>query len=172
MSTEETPTPAQPAQATPASAKKRRFGGTVAQIRTALMFYRVMAYVTGVMLLLLTIEMVIRYGFGYMLAAGGTSAATGQAFGLGFVHVNEDGTLPLIGAFNLSLFVLIAHGWLYVVYILADFRLWSLMRWNFMKFVLIALGGVVPFLSFFVEARIAKQVEAEVKANPQASKRY
>ena len=59
---------------------------------------------------------------------------------------------------DLSTGILIAHGWLYVVYLISDFRLWSLMRWPFTKFVMIALGGVVPFLSFFVEARITKQV--------------
>jgi integral membrane protein len=60
---------------------------------------------------------------------------------------------------DLSTGILIAHGWLYVVYLFSDFRLWSLMRWSFTKFVMIALGGVVPFLSFFVEARITKQVK-------------
>jgi len=59
-----------------------------------------------------------------------------------------------------------------VVYLIADFRLWSLMRWRFPKFILIALGGVIPFLSFIVEGRIHKQVLAEVAANPQAPKRY
>ena len=53
---------------------------------------------------------------------------------------------------NLSTGILIVHGWFYVVYLFADFRLWSLMRWSFTRFLLIALGGVIPFLSFFVEA--------------------
>jgi integral membrane protein len=60
---------------------------------------------------------------------------------------------------DLSTGILIAHGWLYVVYLISDFRLWSLMRWPFIRFVTIALGGVVPFLSFFVEARVSKQVK-------------
>ena len=36
-----------------AGTKKRRFGGTEAQIRSALKFYKVLAYLTGGMLLLL-----------------------------------------------------------------------------------------------------------------------
>jgi hypothetical protein len=32
------------------------------------------------------------------------------------------------------------------------------MRWPFSRFVLIALGGVIPTLSFFVEVRVAREV--------------
>lgn len=120
------------------------------KIRGALKFYQVFAYVTGIMLLLLCVEMVVKYGLGYQLFA-----------------FSNYGALTLVPVANvvkptgvdLSTGILIAHGWLYVVYLFSDFRLWSLMRWPFTKFVLIALGGVVPFLSFFVEARITKQVK-------------
>jgi hypothetical protein len=63
---------------------------------------------------------------------------------------------------NVSLGILIAHGWLYVVYLFMDFRLWSLMRWPFTRFIAIALGGVVPFLSFIVEHFIARRAKAEL----------
>ena len=36
----------------------------------------------------------------------------------------------------------------------------------------IALGGVVPFLSFIVERKIHRSTEAELAANPKAAKRY
>ena len=52
------------------------------------------------------------------------------------------------------------HGWFYVVYLFSDFRLWSLMRWPFIRFIVIALGGVIPFLSFILEARIGREVRA------------
>lgn len=143
----------------------------MAQIRAALGFYKVMAYLTGSMLLLLTAELVVRYGFGSLLMAGGTETATGAAHGFGFVSA-QDGGYGVTGGFNVSTAVLIVHGWMYVVYLIADFRLWSLMRWPFTKFILIALGGVIPFLSFIVEGRIHKEVSAELVANPQASKRY
>ncbi|ALE06945.1 hypothetical protein AL755_18250 [Arthrobacter sp. ERGS1:01] len=148
-------------------APKRRFGGTPAQIMGALKLYKVLAYATGIMLLLLTVELVVRYGFGSVLMAGGTNAVTGASHGFGFVAIDA-----VSGGVNLSTTVLIVHGWMYVVYLIADFRLWSMMRWRFPKFVLIALGGVVPFLSFIVEGRVHKQAMAEIAANPQAPKRY
>jgi cytochrome c oxidase subunit IV len=54
-----------------------------------------------------------------------------------------------------------------VVYLIADFRLWTLLRWSFVRFLLIALGGVVPLLSFYTEAKfgkIAKEELAELEA--------
>ncbi|WP_434614678.1 DUF3817 domain-containing protein [Arthrobacter sp. A5] len=155
----------------PSKAPKRRFGGTAAQIKSALGFYKALAYLTGSMLLLLTAELVVRYGFSSVLMAGGTDAATGTAHGFGFAAV-QDGGFSVMGGFNLSTTVLIVHGWMYVVYLIADFRLWSLMRWPFSRFILIALGGVIPFLSFFLETRIHRQVESELATFPKASKRY
>jgi len=121
------------------------------RIRGALRFYQVFAYVTGIMLLLLCVEMIVKYGLGYQLFAFSNYGT------IALVPVN---TAVAPTGVDLSTGILIAHGWLYVVYLFSDFRLWSLMRWNFVKFVTIALGGVVPFLSFFVEARISKQVKS------------
>lgn len=167
------PKPAIPSEQPDASgnrpAKKRRFGGTEAQIRSALKFYKVMAYLTGIMLLLLCLELIARYGFGVSLFAGGTDALSGQPFGFGLAQSEPKG---VIGGVNLSVAVLIVHGWMYVVYLISNFRLWSLMRWPFTKFILLALGGVVPLMSFIVEKKFHAEVEAELAANPQASKRY
>ncbi|SEH69498.1 MULTISPECIES: DUF3817 domain-containing protein [unclassified Leifsonia] len=121
------------------------------KIRRALRFYQVFAYVTGIMLLLLCSEMVVKYGLGYELYAFSN-------YGV-FTFVPVKNAVAPTGV-DLSTGILIAHGWLYVVYLFSDFRLWTLMRWPFAKFVMIALGGVVPFLSFFVEARITKQVRS------------
>jgi integral membrane protein len=142
-----------------AKAKKRRFGGTIPQIRSALKFYRVLAYLTGTMLLLLCAELVARYAFGVYLYAGGTSAITGQPFGFGFAEAEPKG---VIGGANISVGVLIVHGWMYVLYLISNFRLWSLMRWPFTKLVLLALGGVVPLMSFIVEKKFHAQAEAEI----------
>jgi|SRR6478609_3190279 len=120
------------------------------KIRGALRFYQVFAYITGIMLLLLCAEMIMKYGFGLQLFAFSNYGV------LTFVPV-ETAVAPT--GLDLSTGILIAHGWLYVVYLISDFRLWTLMRWPFIRFVTIALGGVVPFLSFFVEARITKQVK-------------
>jgi integral membrane protein len=60
---------------------------------------------------------------------------------------------------------LIVHGWLYVVYLYANFRLWILLRWGIGKFLLIAAGGVVPFLSFFTERYYRKVAEGWSERN-------
>lgn len=87
--------------------------------------YRVMAFVTGGMLLLLCLEMLLKY----------------------VVQVNGKGE-PVIG--NWVAFV---HGWIYVVYAVTVFDLWSRMRWSFGRILILIAGGVVPVLSFVMETR-------------------
>ncbi len=122
------------------------------KIPGALRFYRVFAYVTGSLLLLLCLELIVRYIFGHDLELNGSR---------GFLALTPKAE---VSGLNLSTGVLIVHGWFYVIYLFADFRLWSLMRWPFTRFVLIALGGVVPFLSFITEHFIAKRARAELAA--------
>lgn len=146
----------------PAEGKpKRRFGGTHAQIRSALTFYKVLAYATGVMLLLVVVEMIAKYGYGSEIVAGGGAP----------IQFLPEVVAETAGGFNLSTAVLIVHGWLYVVYLIADFRLWQFMRWPFSRFILIALGGVVPLLSFVVEKRIHRQAEADLATHPESAAR-
>ncbi|WP_374947268.1 DUF3817 domain-containing protein [Agreia sp.] len=120
------------------------------RIRSAVTLYRVSSIITGVMLLLLCLEVVLKYvpAFGVELELGGPR---------GFLALVPEGT---VAAVNLSTGILIAHGWFYVLYLFADFQLWSRMRWPFRKFVLIALGGIVPLLSFFLEVRITREVKS------------
>ena len=120
------------------------------RIRSALRLYRVTSVVTGVFLLLLVLMMVTRYGFGVDIELNGP---------YGFLALTPK---EMIEGVNLSTIILILHGWFYVVYLYSDFRLWSLMRWTFPKFILIALGGVIPFLSFIVERRVHAQTVAEL----------
>jgi integral membrane protein len=124
----------------------------IPRIPGALRLYKVASVITGVFLLLLCAEMLAKYVLGYELELGG-------AFGF-LAMVPRDS----VTAVNLSTGILIAHGWFYVLYLFADFRLWSLMRWPFSRFILIALGGVVPTLSFFVEVRVAREVKAFLAA--------
>ncbi|MCU1557677.1 MAG: hypothetical protein JWN09_1672 [Microbacteriaceae bacterium] len=123
----------------------------IPKIRGALKFYRVFAYVTGTLLLLLVTEMVLKYTpIQREIELGGSQ---------GFLALVPVGS---VRAVNLSTGILIAHGWLYVVYLFSDFRLWSYMRWPFGRFIQIALGGVVPFLSFIVEHFISRRVVREL----------
>ena len=102
---------------------------------TALGRYRVMAWITGVMLLILCVEMVAKY----------------------VVKVPDD-VMAWIG------WVPFAHGWIYVVYLVTVFLLWSAMRWGFGRLVAMVLAGVVPVMSFVVEARVHREGLAEIAA--------
>ncbi|GAA3884779.1 DUF3817 domain-containing protein [Leifsonia kafniensis] len=129
----------------------------IPRIPGALRLYKVASIITGVFLLLLCAEMVAKYLLGYELELGGPN---------GFLAMVPRDTVTAV---NLSTGILMAHGWFYVLYLFADFRLWSLMRWPFSRFVLIALGGVVPTLSFFVEVRVAREVKAFLAAREGAA---
>ena len=125
----------------------------ISRIRKAVKFYRVASYVTGTMLLLLVLEMALKYSpLAREIEVGGSN---------GFLALVP---IDTVTAFNLSTGILIAHGWLYVVYLFADFRIWSLFRWSFTTFVIIALGGVVPLLSFIVEHFITRRARVELAA--------
>jgi hypothetical protein len=138
-------------------------------IRGALRFYQVCSVITGVGLLLLCAEMVLKYSPLHVeLFLGGSGGF------LWFAPVVEgpDGLESTGDGINLSLGILIVHGWFYVVYLFACFRIWSLMRWQFWRFLLLASGGIIPFLSFFMEAAVARDVKrylAEREAAASAS---
>ncbi|MFM1993401.1 MAG: hypothetical protein RL537_90 [Actinomycetota bacterium] len=131
----------------------------IPQIRSTLRFYKVSSYITGVFLLLLMLTWGIRrlpfLGFDLWLL-GPNGFITFESYGV------EGEGLPTTGI-NLTVLILIVHGWLYVVYLLADFRIWTLMRWPVTRFLFIALGGIVPFLSFYTEAKFAKQAEQQLR---------
>lgn len=109
--------------------------------------FRTTAYITGSMLLLLTVEMILKYFVGVEIEAGGP---------LGAIALVPVGTVTAV---NVSTWILIVHGWLYVVYLFGCFQLWSAMRWSALWFPVLAAGGVVPFLSFFTERRVRRIVE-------------
>lgn len=123
--------------------------------------YRVAANVTGYFLLLITALYVIRLTSSTDLWLAGPHGL------LTFEHfiLDADGFktgFPSAGV-NLTSMVLIVHGWLYVFYLYTDFRLWSLLKWNLGRFLLIAAGGVVPFLSFFAERHFRKLALTELE---------
>ncbi len=96
------------------------------KVRGGWRFYQVMAFITGVMLLLLVVEMLLIYVF----------------------HVGP-------GIADAIRWIPFAHGWIYVVYVVAVFNLWSAMRWGLGRMFALVLAGVVPVLSFVME-RYAK----------------
>ena len=126
------------------------------RIRRALSIYKVTSVITGVMLLLLCAVMVMKYVFGVQLFL-----FTPDGFAK-FEPLAPEGIEADFAPAGFDLFkaILIAHGWFYVVYLFACFRVWSLMRWGFGRFITLALGGIVPLLSFFMESRVAREVKA------------
>ena len=124
----------------------------IEQVKKVLKLFTASSYITGTFLLLLMITWGIRrlpfLGFDLWLF-GPNGFITLEQYGI------EGEGLPDVGV-NLTVAILIVHGWLYVLYLFADFRLWTLMRWSFFRFLIIAAGGVVPLLSFFTESYYAK----------------
>ncbi|MET7760807.1 DUF3817 domain-containing protein [Streptomyces sp. NPDC005336] len=109
--------------------------------RSVLTRYRVMAYVTGVLLILLTIGVVAKY----LLDMDGAA---------GFVSV-----------------VGIAHGWLYVLYLVFAFDLGSKAKWPFGKLAWLLLAGTIPTAVFFVERKVVREVGPQATdAAPQPAK--
>lgn len=131
----------------------------IPRIRRTVSVYKVSSYITGTFLLLLVLMMVLRYGFGVDIELLGP---------YGFLALTPK---DLIAGINLSTVILIAHGWLYVLYLACDFLLWRYLRWSFFRFVFIALGGIIPLLSFFLERQVPREVEKRIAAiaAPQAS---
>lgn len=131
------------------------------RIRRALSIYMVTSVITGVMLLLLCAVMVMKYVFNVQLflftPEGFAKFEPLAAEGLEVDHQPE--------GFDVFKAFLIAHGWFYVIYLISNFMLWSPMRWPFIRFLVLALGGVIPLLSFFLEARIHREVVAYLDAH-------
>jgi integral membrane protein len=94
-------------------------------MRTRFGRYRVMAYVTGTMLLIAC-----------------------------FI------ALPMTHVFHHPAFgkvVWTMHGWLYAIYLVTAVNLAMGRHWKVQRLVLMALAGMVPFLSFVMERRISRE---------------
>ena len=124
----------------------------IPRIRRAVAVYKVSSIITGTFLLLLCLMMVLRYGFGVDIELGGPAGVLALT------------PKDLIVGINLSTIILIVHGWLYVFYLACDFVLWRLVRFSFGRFLFIALGGIIPLLSYFLERRVPRDVESAIAA--------
>lgn len=106
--------------------RKRRVEG-------ALKRYSVMAYVTGIFLLLLCLEMILKY--------------------LVFPPLDIDSP-------SWFTVVAIVHGWIFLFYCLTCLDLGVKARWIPAKWVTTILAGVIPVLSFVLERRRRDEVIA------------
>lgn len=137
-------------------------------VLSALQLYRVASAITGSLLVAITILFAVRLTSQQDLwLAGPHGFLTFESY-----QVDDLGNkvgLPTVGL-DLTTVVLIVHGWFYMLYLYTDFRLWSLMRWSFKRFLIIAAGGVVPLLSFFTE-RHYHQIAVAESANASTSQK-
>ncbi|MGB4324835.1 MAG: DUF3817 domain-containing protein [Candidatus Nanopelagicales bacterium] len=95
------------------------------KIPSALLAFRIMAWVTGVVLASATVWALL----GYLL--------WGYA---------DDGGKP--GLYSL---LWVAHGWLYFAYLIAAVNLAFLLRFPILKTVALLLAGTIPFASFYAD---------------------
>ena len=133
VTTPEPTTPAASTPQTPATAGGVRIEDADG-VRPRLTFFKVMAFIVGVGLLVLVTEMVLSYGFG------------------------------MKGDENPLSWWPQPHGFIYMVYLVATALLGFKVGWTLPKMVLVMLAGCVPFLSFWVERRVAREVEAGLAA--------
>lgn len=98
----------------------------------ALTFFKVMALIVGIGLLVLVAEIVLEYG---------TSMSGDQ---------NPLRWWPQ------------PHGFIYMVYLVATANLGFKVGWSLPRMVAVMLAGCVPFLSFWVERQVAGEVEGRL----------
>jgi integral membrane protein len=124
-------------------------------LQRAVRVYKVSSVITGTLLLVLGVVTTIRWGWGNDIYAGP------DGFFLAPPHAPGGGT-------DITTIILIVHGWFYVLYVGLDFVMWRLSRFSFGRFLFIALGGIIPLLSFFLERRVPRQI-AEIIRRATAS---
>ena len=118
----------------------------------ALRAYRVMATIVGVLLVVLCLIGVPLANFDGT-AMWGIFSSTPQLVtpGSGAHELGE----------AITTYLGVAHGWLYMIFLLAAFLLSRRARWD-LPFTLVTLVlGTVPVLSFWAERRATRRVRAE-----------
>jgi integral membrane protein len=100
--------------------------------KSVLTRYRVMAYTTGVLLVLLCLSMIAKYG------------------------------LDVDGAADFTRVVAIAHGWLYVVYLIFAFDLGSKAKMPVGRQLWVLIAGTIPTAAFFVERKLSRELEGRI----------
>ncbi|MFJ6075679.1 DUF3817 domain-containing protein [Streptomyces sp. NPDC093065] len=107
--------------------------------KSVLTRYRVMAYVTAVLLVVLTVGVI------------------GKRL------------LDLDGFDSLVTVVGIAHGWLYVLYLVFAFDLGNKAKMPVVRLLWVLLAGTIPTAAFFVERRVTREVQPLITADRQPS---
>lgn len=102
----------------------------------ALLRYRIMAWVTGVLLATMcVIFLPLKYVF----------------------HATSSGILSTVYSIGW-----VSHGWLYLLYVAAGLDICFRMRFSVVRTVGVLLAGTIPFASFFADHYVAKSVHARI----------
>ena len=100
------------------------------KIGGALTRYRIMAFATGTVLICGTIALIVQKGFGV-------------------AHLDV-----------LNAILWIAHGYLFLLYLVATLQLGLRMRWPLPRMVLVMAAGTIPTMSFVAEHFVTRQARA------------
>ena len=121
-------------------------------MKSALTRYRVLAYATGVFLLLLTLHVIVQWA---QSSADGVPFS--EALGLGRWIPGAQHWVP------------ITHGYLYLVYVVVAVDLWFRTRLPVGRMVLVVLAGTVPFMSFVAERWVSSRVRPMIAGQAPAT---
>ena len=108
---------------------------TIDAASAALLRYRIMAFVTGVVLLSGCVTLILKYGTSLDME-------------------------PLTG------YVWVAHGWLYLIYVIMTAILGFKLRWPLARYALVMLAGTIPTASFVAEHFVTRQTRAAAQPEP------
>ncbi|WP_240641619.1 DUF3817 domain-containing protein [Nocardioides ferulae] len=130
-------------------------------MKAALLRYRVMATIVGVLLVVLClVGLPLHYGYHLVDAAFLEPPAYSDG---------DEGDLATAGwgyrlGTNISAYLGVAHGWLYMIFLLAAFLLARKARWETGFTVVTLICGTIPLLSFWAEHRATQRVRPLVAA--------
>jgi integral membrane protein len=110
-------------------------------VRAALTRYRILAYATGVFLLLLTLHVLVQW---YQASSEGLAFADAPGLGLWIPGANH--------------WVPITHGYLYLAYVVVAVDLWFRTRLPVGRMLLVVLAGTIPAMSFVAERWVTHRV--------------
>lgn len=98
--------------------------------------YRVLAILVGVLLAFCSlVAMPLKY-----LASDGTSLQ----------HFGEQASIMWV-----------AHGWVFIVYVVVSFLLWRQTRWSLPFALLVLVSGLIPLVIFYVERVVTRRIRED-----------
>ena len=103
--------------------------------RPTWLFYKYMAFVVGIALAVATIALIARHT-----------------------------TSPDFANASWYAHLWMAHGYLYMVYLVATFNLGVKSNWKISKMLVVMLAGTIPLMSFVAEMKIAKEIQLAVQS--------